>query len=45
MRGICVYVLNMFSNTIQGRQLMNTMNWISYNKQDLGWICGPKNIS
>ncbi len=32
MRGVCLYILNMFSNSEEGRDELSRNCWISYNK-------------
>lgn len=32
LRGTCVYVLNMFATTSEGRAELEKFNWVSHNK-------------
>ena len=36
LRGTCIYVLNMFANSFNGRTELEKFNWISHNKNNIG---------
>ena len=36
LRGTCIYILNMFANTAEGRAELEKLYWISHNKNNLG---------
>lgn len=44
LRGTCLYILNMISNTEQGRIELEKQEWISHWNSNLGWITMPNNM-
>lgn len=45
MRGVCLYILNMFSHTPQGRTALSSHHWYSHNNCQLGWVVIPHSLS